>query len=175
MSALFAAVKMIVFDVDGTLTDGGVHLGPNGEEYKRFHIADGLGFRLAALAGVRLAIVSGRISPAVTARMKLLDAGDVMQGVENKAVAIRSLRDRHGFTAHEVAYVGEDLNDLPAFETVSVRVAVANAAVELKERADYVTKAAGGSGAARELIDAVLSAKGLYDATVAAYLKEIQA
>lgn len=166
-------VRLIVFDVDGTLTDGVVHIDDEGREHKHFHIADGLGFRLAEAAGIKIAIISGRKSRAVERRMNRLPADDIMQGVGDKAEALRELMARHDLTPAQVAFVGDDLNDLLAFDAVGVKIAVANAAPELKRRADYITSRAGGFGAARETIEAVLRAQGRYDAAVAQYLIDI--
>ena len=166
-------VRVIVLDVDGTLTDGVVHIDDEGREHKHFHIADGLGFRLAEAAGIKVAIVSGRKSRAVERRMNRLPADDVVQGVGDKAEAIRKMMARHGLEPSQVAFVGDDLNDMLAFDAVGVKIAVANAAPELKRRADYITQRAGGDGAAREAIEAILRAQDRYDEAVAQYLVEI--
>ena len=174
MTSPMADVKMIVFDVDGTLTDGGVYYGASGEEHKRFDIADGLGIRLAQCAGIAVAVISGRSSAAVSQRMSGLGVTEVMQGVGNKAVAMADLMRRGGLERHQIAFVGDDINDIPAFELAGVRIAVANAAEPLKARADYVTRARGGSGAGREAIETILREKNAYEDAVAAYLKEIE-
>lgn len=166
-------VRLIVFDIDGTLTDGVVHIDDDGREHKHFHIADGLGFRLAEAAGIKLAIVSGRKSRAVERRMSRLPADDVLQGVGDKASALREIMARHNLNPEQVAYVGDDLNDLLAFEAVGVKIAVANAAPELARQADYITQRAGGDGAGREAIEAILRAQGRYDTAVAQYLLDI--
>lgn len=166
-------VRLIVFDVDGTLTDGVVHIDDEGREHKHFHIADGLGFRLAEAVGIKIGIISGRKSRAVERRMSRLPAEDVLQGVGDKAEALRAMMARHGMKPSQVAFVGDDLNDLLAFDAVGVKIAVANAAPELKRRADYITSRVGGDGAAREAIEAILRAQGRYDEAVAQYLVEI--
>jgi 3-deoxy-D-manno-octulosonate 8-phosphate phosphatase (KDO 8-P phosphatase) len=166
-------VRLIVFDVDGTLTDGVVHFDDEGREHKHFHIADGLGFRLAEAAGIKIAIVSGRKSNAVSRRMNRLPAEDVLQAVGDKAAALRDLMKRHDLTPAQVAYVGDDLNDLLAFDAAGVRIAVANAAPELKRRADYITVRSGGQGAAREAIETILRAQGRYETAIAQYLTDI--
>lgn len=166
-------VRLIVFDVDGTLTDGVVHIDDEGREHKHFHIADGLGFRLAEAVGIKIAIISGRKSRAVEQRMNRLPAEDVLQGVGDKAAALRQLMARHGLAPSQVAFVGDDLNDLLAFDAAGVKIAVANAAPQLKRRANYITERAGGHGAAREAIEAILRAQGRYDEAVSQYLIEI--
>lgn len=175
MSQALGEVDLIAFDVDGTLTDGGLYFGEGGEEHKRFDIADGLGFRLALLAGLRVGIISGRSGGSVTARMKALGVTDVMLGVGDKAQALTALANRFRTPLARVAYVGDDLNDIPAFEIAGVKIAVANAVDEVKMRADYVTVLSGGHGAGREAIEAVLRAGGRYEQAVSAYLKELHA
>lgn len=165
-------VRLIAFDVDGTLTDGGVYFGPAGEEMKRFHIADGLGFRLARLAGLKTAVVSGRKSDAVTLRMQGLGVGDILQGVSDKRSAMQTLASRHDLQRDEMAFVGDDLNDLPAFGAVGVRIAVANAAAELKLAANFITAASGGRGAAREAIEQILRSQGRLERAIADYVRE---
>jgi len=166
-------VRLIIFDVDGVLTDGGVYYGPNGEEQKRFHIADGLGFRLAQLAGIQTAVISGRDSEAVRVRMQGLGVNNIMQGIGPKRSAVELLKSKYDLKDFEVAFVGDDLNDLPAFEAAGVRIAVANAAALVKERAHYITNARGGQGAAREAIEAILSAQGRLDTTIDAYIRNV--
>jgi 3-deoxy-D-manno-octulosonate 8-phosphate phosphatase (KDO 8-P phosphatase) len=166
-------VRLIVFDVDGTLTDGVVHIDDEGREHKHFHIADGLGFRLAEAVGIKIAIISGRKSRAVERRMSRLPAEDVLQGVGDKAAALRELMARHGLVPAQVAFVGDDLNDLLAFDGVGVKIAVANAASEVKRRADYITERTGGRGAAREAIEVILRLQGCYDEAVSQYLIDI--
>ncbi|HEY3330067.1 MAG TPA: HAD hydrolase family protein [Capsulimonadaceae bacterium] len=167
-------VKLIIFDVDGTLTDGGIYFGPDGEEHKRFNILDGLGFRLAESAGLRVAIISGRDSKSTAARMKALGVTESLQGVDNKLAAVNGLREKYGLSLDEVAFVGDDINDLPAFDGVSVRIAVQNASQHVKARATYVTTATGGNGAAREAIEAILAAQGRLNSAVEAFLDMLQ-
>jgi 3-deoxy-D-manno-octulosonate 8-phosphate phosphatase (KDO 8-P phosphatase) len=166
-------VRLIIFDVDGTLTDGGMYFGPQGEEFKRFCACDGLGFGLARCAGLRIAIVSGRDSESVRARMRVLHVDDVLLAVDDKHAAIVGLKTKYDLTDSQVAFVGDDLNDIPAFEAVGVRITVANGVEKLKLQADYITKAAGGDGAAREVIEAVLTAQGRYDEVVDAFLANL--
>jgi 3-deoxy-D-manno-octulosonate 8-phosphate phosphatase (KDO 8-P phosphatase) len=166
-------VRLIIFDVDGVLTDGGVYFGANGEEQKRFHIADGLGMRLAHLAGIHTAVISGRESNAVSHRMQGLGVSDILQGVSDKRSAVESLKAKYALEDAEVAFVGDDLNDLPAFDAVGVRIAVANAVSALKQRADYITGATGGGGAAREAVEAILDAQGVLKQVIDAYVCEL--
>lgn len=163
-------IRLIVLDVDGTLTDGVIHYDSAGEEHKHFHVADGLGIVMAQAVGLRVAALSGRRSPIVERRMAELGVGDVIQASGDKAAALRDLMARQDLTPEQVAYVGDDVNDLPAFDVAGCRIAVADAADVVRARADYVTPRHGGHGAVRDAIDEILRRAGLYDQAVAAYL-----
>ena len=163
-------VKLIVLDVDGTLTDGTLILSDDGRQTKAFHVADGLGIVMAQAVGLRVAVVSARTSPLVASRMAQLGVTDVVQDCGDKGAAVRSLLEKYGLRPEQAAFVGDDVNDLPGFDAVGVRVAVANAAEFLKARADWVTPRPGGQGAVRDVIDEVLRRQGRLDEAVAAYL-----
>ncbi|MDW8105258.1 MAG: HAD-IIIA family hydrolase [Armatimonadota bacterium] len=165
------AVKAVILDVDGVLTDGSIYYDHTGREMKRFHVADGLGIELLKHAGLRVAILSGRVSEAIARRAAELKIAESYQGVRDKKAQIEKLRQQWEMKADELLYVGDDLNDLPAFEAVGVRVAVANAVAELKERAHYVTQTPGGSGAVREVCEWLLKARGEWDKAVEEYLQ----
>jgi 3-deoxy-D-manno-octulosonate 8-phosphate phosphatase (KDO 8-P phosphatase) len=165
------AVKAVMLDVDGVLTDGGIYYDPTGREIKRFHVADGLGMELLRHAGIRVVILSGRVAEAITRRAAELRVTDCYQGVRDKKAQIERLRQQWQMKADELLYVGDDLNDLPAFEAVGVRVAVANADAMLKAQAHYVTKATGGNGAVREVCEWLLKARGDWEKAVEAYLQ----
>jgi 3-deoxy-D-manno-octulosonate 8-phosphate phosphatase (KDO 8-P phosphatase) len=165
------AVKAVILDVDGVLTDGGIYYDPTGREIKRFHVADGLGMELLRHAGIRVVILSGRVAEAITRRAAELRVTDCYQGVRDKKAQIEKLRQQWQLKAEELLYVGDDLNDLPAFEAVGVRVAVANADAMLKAQAHYVTKATGGNGAVREVCEWLLKARGEWEKAVEAYLQ----
>ena len=165
------AVKAVMLDVDGVLTDGGIYYDPTGREIKRFHVADGLGMELLRYAGIRVVILSGRVAEAITRRAAELRVTDCYQGVRDKKAQIERLRQQWQMKADELLYVGDDLNDLPAFEAVGVRVAVANADAMLKAQAHYVTKATGGNGAVREVCEWLLKARGDWEKAVEAYLQ----
>jgi 3-deoxy-D-manno-octulosonate 8-phosphate phosphatase (KDO 8-P phosphatase) len=165
------AVKAVILDVDGVLTDGGIYYDPTGREIKRFHVADGLGMELLGHAGIRVVILSGRVAEAITRRAAELRVTDCYQGVRDKKAQIEKLRQQWQLKAEELLYVGDDLNDLPAFEAVGVRVAVANADALLQSRAHYVTKATGGNGAVREVCEWLLKARGEWEKAVEAYLQ----
>lgn len=165
------AVKAVLLDVDGVLTDGSIYYDHTGREMKRFHVADGLGIELLKHAGLRVAILSGRVSEAIARRAAELKITESYQGVRDKRAQIEKLRQQWEMKAEELLYVGDDLNDLPAFEVVGVRVAVANAVTELKERAHYITQNPGGSGAVREVCEWLLKARGQWDQAVEEYLQ----
>jgi 3-deoxy-D-manno-octulosonate 8-phosphate phosphatase (KDO 8-P phosphatase) len=165
------AVKAVMLDVDGVLTDGGIYYDPTGREIKRFHVADGLGMELLRHAGIRVVILSGRVAEAITRRAAELRVTDCYQGVRDKKAQIERLRQQWQMKAEELLYVGDDLNDLPAFEAVGVRVAVANADAMLRSQAHYVTQATGGNGAVREVCEWLLKARGEWEKAVEAYLQ----
>ncbi len=159
-----AAVRLVAFDVDGVLTDGGLWFGPEGGEWKRFDARDGLGLSALVRAGVHVAFVSGRTSPAVALRARGLGVAADLQGVTDKAAAVRDLRARFALDRPAVAFVGDDLVDLPAFAESGVSLCPADARPEVLARADGVLRARGGRGAAREAAEAILRARNLVDA-----------
>lgn len=164
------AIKLIVIDVDGTLTDGSISLGGNGWEMKSFAASDGLGMRLAQEAGLEIAILSGRSSDAVTQRMRELNVKRVIQGARFKAASFVDLLRDADIKADQTAYIGDDLNDLPAFRLASERIAVAGSPVQLTDCATYVTVARGGQGAVREAIEYLLRRDNIFDIAVEKYL-----
>ncbi len=166
-------VKLIVLDVDGTLTDGTLLYSDDGWQAKAFHVADGLGIVMAQAAGLRVAVISARMSRVVTTRMAELNVADVVQNCGEKAAAVGRLLKKHGLQPDDAAYVGDDINDLSAFEAVGVKIAVANAAEYLKAQADWVTPRSGGQGAVRDAIDEILRRQGRLDEAVAAYLAQV--
>jgi 3-deoxy-D-manno-octulosonate 8-phosphate phosphatase (KDO 8-P phosphatase) len=164
-------IRLIACDIDGTLTSGGVHFDSHGEEEKVFSVLDGLGFRLAEEADVAIAVISGRRSKPVAVRMATLPKDNVLLQVGDKKRAITLLQARLGIRPDETAFVGDDLNDLPAFEAVGLRIAVANAVPQLKRRADFITKRSGGSGACREAIEWILNRQNAYGDAVNEYFE----
>ncbi len=173
MHEKLSAIKMLVMDVDGTLTDGAMIL-HNNEQIKSFNVHDGLGIRLAANYGLKIAWVTGNATTAVDERATALGIGDVYQRARFKSVALDDLASRHNLRREEIAYIGDDLNDLPAFERAGFCFAVANASDELKRRADMVTERSGGRGAVREAIEAILKAKGQWEDAVQSFLDELE-
>ena len=153
-------VKLLVLDVDGTLTDGTILYSDDGTQSKAFHVADGLGIVMAQSIGLRIAVISGRASRAVENRMAELKVADLVQKCGDKAEAMRVLMRKYKLHLYEVAYIGDDINDLPAFEVAGVKIAVANASETLKSKADWVTPRSGGAGAVRDAIEEILRRQG---------------
>ncbi|WP_408955148.1 KdsC family phosphatase [Natroniella sp. ANB-PHB2] len=149
-------IKMFITDVDGVLTDGRIILGSEGQEFKCFHVHDGLGIKLAQEAGIEVAIITGRKSEAVTRRAAELGLEEVHQGVKDKLEVLKQLLERYNLTVEQVAYIGDDLNDLVILKEIGLAMTVANGVDEVKEVADYVTNKAGGQGAVREAIEVVI-------------------
>jgi len=167
--SLLAKIKLLLLDVDGVLTDGSIYFDHQGEEIKAFNSKDGLGLRLLMDAGIQVGIITARNSKALQHRCDNLGIELVFQGIHNKATALTQIIDRSGFRPEEMAYVGDDLLDLPMFVRVGVAIAVADAHPCVVEKADIVTTAKGGVGAVREVCDAILSEKGLWDDLLAQY------
>ena len=148
-------------DVDGTFTDGTLFYDSKGEVIKGFSAHDGLGLDLLRRAGIKIGFVTGRHDFATEARATYLRVDFYMSAVGDKAAAMKELMSKFGLTPEECLFVGDDFNDIPAFETAGVKIAVANARTEIKVMADLVTKASGGNGAIREMAETVLRAKGI--------------
>lgn len=165
-----ARIKLLLMDCDGVLTDGRIWLFENGEEQKGFHTRDGLGIDLLHRAGLRSGIISGRTSRAVETRARTLGMSFVVQGHENKVQAFAGVLAQAGVSNAEVAYIGDDLNDIPLMVQSGLGVAVADAALETREHAHYVTKAPGGFGAVREVIELLLKSQGRWDDLIKKYL-----
>jgi 3-deoxy-D-manno-octulosonate 8-phosphate phosphatase (KDO 8-P phosphatase) len=151
------SLKAIVLDVDGVLTDGGVWWGPNGEEWKRFCFADIMGVSLARKAGLLVALISGEDSPLVDRFAAKLGITDVEKGCKDKARALRAFAERRGLALSDVTFMGDDVNDLEAMGLAGLAAAPANAVPAVLKKASFVTGKEGGSGAVRELVDAILS------------------
>lgn len=162
------ALKLLLSDVDGVMTDGTVLLLPEGGEAKAFHVRDGLGVVLAQHAGLRTGVLSGRFSEAVKRRASELGMAIVSQGVSDKLSELREILDREDLEAHEVAYIGDDINDLPVLTEVGLSAAPADAPMEVRLQAFMVMDALGGHGCLREFIEAILRARGDWERVTAA-------
>lgn len=158
-----ALVKLLITDVDGVLTDGGLYYDATGECLKRFHVRDGLGIRLLESKGIKVAVLSGRDSPTLRKRVKDLDIGLYAFGVKDKEEACKDLMRLAGATAEETVCIGDDSIDLPAFYACGISYAVADAPDYVKKSATGVLSLRGGQGALRELADYILDAKGFSD------------
>ncbi|MEN6356322.1 MAG: HAD hydrolase family protein [Armatimonadota bacterium] len=165
-------IKLLAMDVDGTLTDGAM-IFHGGEQMKSFSVYDGLGIRLAMNYGLRIAWITGNNTEAVTRRARMLGVEDVYQGVRYKSRAIDDIANLYSLERDEIAYMGDDLNDLPAFERAGFSIAVSNAVDEVKNRADMTTRLPGGKGAVREAIETILKAGGNWGDAVRSFLDEM--
>jgi len=164
---LLAEIKLIIADVDGVFTDGFLYIGEGGSEYKRFHVWDGAGIALLKAVNFPMAVISGRESVATTSRMHELGLTDYLyQGNLAKLEPYRQIKQKFQVTDAEIVFIGDDFADIPVMRKVGVGVAVANALPEVKQSAKYITKAAGGQGAIREVIELVLKAQNKYETAV---------
>lgn len=157
-------VRVAFFDVDGVLTDGGLYYGPQGEELKRFHTLDGHGLKLLRRAGIEPAVVTGRDSPALRARLQALGVRHVRYGTEDKLPAAQAILAELQLDWSQAAAIGDDWPDLPLLRRCALAVAPASAHPEVRARVHHLTAAAAGAGAARELCDLLLVAHGHYRA-----------
>ena len=162
-------VKLIIFDVDGTLTDGGIYIGNSGEIFKAFNCQDGFGITAAHKFGLKTAIITGRTSTITTNRAKGLGIIAVKQGQMDKRNAYKELKAEFNLRDDEIAYVGDDIIDLPVLVQVGFRAAVGNANIEVKERAHFVAENDGGKGAVREVIEFILKSQGKWSELVNQY------
>jgi 3-deoxy-D-manno-octulosonate 8-phosphate phosphatase (KDO 8-P phosphatase) len=165
-----SGVRLMIFDVDGILTDGSLHFGPEGEVIKTFNVLDGHGIKLLQQSGVATAIISARQSPIVMRRATDLGIKHVQQGVHDKRAAFEQLLTQTDTNAQACGFIGDDVIDLPILSRVGFAASVPNGHPEVRARVHYVTQAAGGRGAARELCDFILRAQGNYEAVLAPYL-----
>lgn len=158
-----AAIEVVVLDVDGVLTDGGLWYGPEGELIKRFDVRDGLGIRLLQQAGVEVVFLSGGRGGATEVRARHLGIRHCLVGAKDKPVALDGLRRSLGVSREALLFLGDDLNDLAVQGEVAVLVATADGARPLRQRADAVLLRPGGQGAVRELAERLLRARGLWE------------
>jgi len=164
-------IRLMVFDVDGVLTDGSLHFGADGEMIKTFNVLDGHGIKLLQQSGVITAIISARQSPLVARRAADLGITHVQQGVHDKLSGFQSLLAECGVEAEASGFIGDDVIDLPVLTRVGFAASVPNGHPEVRSRVHYVTTASGGRGAVRELCDFILHAQGNYEAALAPYLR----
>lgn len=167
-------IKLLALDVDGVLTDGGLYIGEQGEVFKRFNAQDGMGISCALRSNLIIALITGRQSEIVSRRAAELGITEIYQGVKDKKGMLRMLAEKYALNLTEVAYMGDDLNDLPVFSIAGLACAPANAVSEVKSSAHFVSSKCGGDGAVREVIEAILKARGLWAQLVADYANDGQ-
>jgi 3-deoxy-D-manno-octulosonate 8-phosphate phosphatase (KDO 8-P phosphatase) len=160
-------LKLILSDVDGVMTDGRLWLLPDGTEAKAFHVRDGLAITLAHRAGLRTGLLSGRTSKVVEARAAELRISIVRLGASDKGSALREILSSESLRPEEIAYIGDDVNDLPVIQSVALSAAPADAVLEVRAQAFMVMDAPGGRGCLREFIEAILRARGDWEMVVA--------
>jgi YrbI family 3-deoxy-D-manno-octulosonate 8-phosphate phosphatase len=176
---LLLPIRLVAMDVDGVLTDGTITWSARGRdqeliETKSFSVRDGLGVAVARGAGLMVAWVTGRRSPVVERRARELGVTELLQWARNKRAAMEDLMRRHALAREQVAFLADDLNDLPALGEVGLRIAVSDAAEEVLREADWVTASPGGRGAAREVLETILRAQGRWDAAVVEYWRRLE-
>lgn len=154
---------MLLMDVDGVLTNGSIILGSSGQEFKIFNVQDGMGITLARMGGLKVGVITGRKSESVTLRAEELHFDVLFQGVQNKMDAYESIIQRYDIQDRDICYIGDDLQDIPVMERAGAGIAVANAREEVKEIADYITRARGGAGAVREAVEEILITQGKWE------------
>lgn len=164
-------IKLVAFDVDGVMTDGGLYLSDSGDEFKRFNTLDGLGIKLLKASGVQVAIITGRTSKCVALRAQNLGVEHVYQGVEHKLNALNDLLDKLKLTRDAAAYMGDDVVDLTVLRNVGLAISVPDAPQLVREHANYITQRRGGHGAVREACELIMHAQGTLDGQLAQYLK----
>ena len=164
-------IRLLALDVDGVLTDGRLYFTEDGQEIKTFDSQDGHGIKLLQKTGIVCAIITGRTSQLVERRARNLGITLLLQGREDKLVALKELSEQLSIPLEEMAYVGDDWPDLPAIRAAGLGVAVANAHREVRRYADFVSLATGGRGAVREVCDLILEAQGRYEEALAPYLE----
>lgn len=172
--ALASRIRVLALDVDGVLTDGRLVLGAGGEEYKQFSVRDGMAIKLAQRAGIEVAFVSARESTIVSKRAEMLGVREVHQGEKRKLEALDRLAEKLGAELSEMAYVGDDVIDIPPMALVGMGVAVGDASPDLKDAAAFVAAAPGGGGAVREVVEAILRARGDWGETLQALLENLE-
>jgi 3-deoxy-D-manno-octulosonate 8-phosphate phosphatase (KDO 8-P phosphatase) len=172
MRERLAKIRLLLLDVDGVMTDGRIIYDDRGGETKAFDVKDGHGMKMLQRAGIRIGIITGRQSAVVDRRAAELGIDLVYQGAKDKLLPFREILQKTGLSPEEVAYVGDDVVDLPVLRRVGFAVTVADALDEVKPRVHYVTRHPGGRGAVREVCDLILKETGRWDAITSRYFNE---
>lgn len=170
--ARFERIKLLVLDVDGVMTNGGLMLSDDGKEYKVFHAHDGLGMKLLKSTGVELAIITGRTSQVVSQRAESTGVSHLFQGAEDKLSAWQSLIHKTGVQAQEAAFIGDDVVDLPPMLQSGLAIAVPASPEMVLQHAHYVTQRSGGNGAVREVCELIMQAQGTFEKTMQPFLTQ---
>ena len=170
LTASLQKIKLLALDVDGVLTDGSIYISPAGEVFKGFNAKDGMGISCALRSGLQIAVITGRQSPIVERRCEELGITLLQQGVKDKRLALQQMAQELGLVREEIAYMGDDLNDIPAFKASGLNIVPADAAMEVLAVANIITKASGGRGAVREAITMILAAQVNWNVIVNSYL-----
>lgn len=170
LTASLQKIKLLALDVDGVLTDGTIYISPAGEVFKGFNAKDGMGISCALRNNLQIAVITGRQSPIVERRCEELGIKLFMQGVKDKRLALQKMAQELGLTREEIAYMGDDLNDIPAFKASGLNFVPADSSIEVLAVADIITKAKGGRGAVREAITMILAAQDNWEQIVNSYL-----
>lgn len=165
-------IKLVIFDIDGVMTDGSLFFGDDGQEYKAFNSFDGHGLRMLQECGVKVAIITGRQSNVVKHRMKDLGVTLLYQGYRDKKPAFEALLKQVDLTREQITYVGDDVVDLPIMSQLDFAIAVQNAHPFVKQHAHWITERPGGRGAARDVCEFILEAKGLLEEKLHSYLHQ---
>jgi 3-deoxy-D-manno-octulosonate 8-phosphate phosphatase (KDO 8-P phosphatase) len=163
-------VRLVIFDVDGVMTDGRIFVTDTGDEMKAFHSRDGQGMKLLKLAGLETAIISGRNARCVEVRAQNLEVGVLYQGVEDKGAVFEELLGRLKLSPEQAAYIGDDIIDLPVMRRCGLAACVPEAPEVVRAHAHYICKSPGGRGAVREWCELILHAQGRFDDAMARYL-----
>ena len=162
-------IKLLILDVDGVMTDGGIIMDSEGRELKKFNVRDGHGIKILQRYGINVAILTGRQSKVVEYRAKDLEIKDVYQGALNKKEVFEKILKKHKLKARETAFMGDDIVDIPVLKRVGFSAAVADAMDVVKKPVDYITKNRGGKGAVREVCEMILKAQGIWPEITAKY------
>jgi 3-deoxy-D-manno-octulosonate 8-phosphate phosphatase (KDO 8-P phosphatase) len=164
------SIRLLILDVDGVLTNGSIYYGSNGMEMKAFHIHDGLGIKLLRKSGVEVAVISGKKSEAVTRRLNELNIEHAYLGHEDKVPAYEELKQKMGLSDSEVAFMGDDLPDLPLLRRAGLAISVPHAPDIIKQNIDFITKIKAGKGAVREACEFIMEAQGKLQIMLQSYL-----
>ncbi len=171
ISAKAKKIKVIIFDVDGVMTDGGLMIGDDGQEYKLFHAHDGLGMKMLNKTDVKMAIITGRTSNVVKIRAETNKIAHCYQGIDDKGAAFDDLINKLDIAPEEAAFMGDDIVDLPAMRRCGLAISVPSARNPVKEYADYVTSSQAGKGAVREACELLMKAQGTFEQVTRKYFE----